>query len=279
MRHSVGKTIALVLLIMSLASFGWAQNDNQNQKNKKGNGNSLDQEKPGANGQAVGKDEAKAYKAFYDARNGDPMKVIELGEGFIAKYPMSIYVGAVYSTLASAYLSTSQPDKMVEAGQKALEINPDNVDVLPLLAWAIPRRVTGQTADGPQQLAKAEDYAKHGIQLLTTIPKPAEMDDAAFTKVKNEKLAMCHDGLGVAEVKTGKYDDAIADLNQSVELSDTPDPVDFYLLGVANEATSHFTDATTAFTKCSTAGPFQAQCKSGLDEVKKKSQNSLEAPK
>jgi tetratricopeptide (TPR) repeat protein len=280
MRYSVGKTIALVLMIMSLVSIGWAQNDNQ--KNNKKNGNSsLDQQKPGQapGGQSVGKDEAKAYKAFYDARNADPMKVIELGEAFIAKYPMSIYVGAVYSTLTSAYLNTSQPDKMVAAGQKALEINPDNVDVLPLLAWAIPRRVTGQTADGPKQLAQAEDYAKHGIQLLNTLPKPPEMDDTAFTKAKNEKLAMCHDGLGVAEVKTGKYDDAIADLNQSVELSATPDPVDFYLLGISNQATSHFTDAIASFTKCSTDGPFQAQCKAGIDEVKKKSQNSLEAPK
>ena len=168
---------------------------------------------------------------------------------------------------------------MVTAGTKAVEINPDNVDVLPLLAWAIPRRITAQTPDAAQQLAKAQDYAKHGIQLLTTMPKPEEMDDAAFTKAKNEKLAMCHDGIGVAEVKTGKYDDAIAELNQSVELSATPDPVDFYLLGVANQQTSHFTDSIAAFTKCSTAGPLQTQCKSGLDDVKKKSQNSLEAPK
>lgn len=281
MRHSVGKTIALVMLIISLASMGWAQNDNQNQKNKKNGNSSLDQEKPGQApaGQTVGKDEAKAYKAFYDARNADPMKVIELGEAFLAKFPMSIYAGAVYSTLTSAYLNTNQPDKMLTAGQKALEINPDNIDVLPLLAWAIPRRVTGQTPDGPKQLAQAEDYAKHGIQLLTTLPKPPEMDDASFTKAKNEKLAMCHDGLGVAEVKTGKYDDAIADLNQSVELSATPDPVDFYLLGVSNQATNHFTDAIASFTKCSTDGPFQAQCKAGMDEAKKKSQNSLEAPK
>jgi hypothetical protein len=116
---------------------------------------------------------------------------------------------------------------------------------------------------------------------LTTMPKPAEMDDAAFTKAKNEKLALCHDGIGVAEVKTGKYDDAIAELNQSVELSATPDPVDFYLLGVANQVTSHYSDAIASFTKCSTQGPpqIQAQCKAGVDDAKKKSQNSLEAPK
>jgi tetratricopeptide (TPR) repeat protein len=284
MRHSILKVSALVLLSFSLVSAASAQNQNQNQnqKNKKDQkgqgGTSLDQEKPDANGGAS-KDELKAYKEVYDARGADAAHLIEVGEGFLAKYPMSIYAGAVYSELASAYLNTNQPDKMVTAGTKAVEINPDNVDVLPLLAWAIPRRITAQTPDAAQQLAKAQDYAKHGIQLLTTMPKPEEMDDAAFTKAKNEKLAMCHDGIGVAEVKTGKYDDAIAELNQSVELSATPDPVDFYLLGVANQQTSHFTDSIAAYTKCSTAGPLQAQCKSNLEDVKKKSQNSLEAPK
>jgi tetratricopeptide (TPR) repeat protein len=282
MRHSILKVSAFVLLSFSLISAASAQNQNQNQKNKKDQkgqgGTSLDQEKPDANGGAS-KDELKAYKEVYDARGADPAHLIEVGEGFLTKYPMSIYAGAVYSELAAAYLNTNQPDKMVTAGSKAVEINPDNVDVLPLLAWAIPRRVTAQTPDAAQQLAKAQDYAKHGIQLLTTMPKPEEMDDAAFTKAKNEKLAMCHDGIGVAEVKTGKYDDAIAELNQSVELSSTPDPVDFYLLGVANQLTSHFTDSIAAFTKCSTAGPLQTQCKSGLDDVKKKSQNNLEAPK
>ena len=173
MRHSVGKTIALVLLILSLASIGWAQydnsnqnqNQNQNQKSKNKGNNSLDQEKPGqpAGGQAVGKDEAKAYKAFYDARNGDSMKVIELGEGFLAKYPMSLYAGAVYSTLTTAYLNTSQPDKMVTSGQKALEINPDNVDVLPLLAWAIAvahaaNSLSGEWTDNAQGTRQCKDY-------------------------------------------------------------------------------------------------------------------------
>lgn len=282
MKHSIAKTGALVLLGFFVVFVASAQNqkNKKDQKDQKGQGStSLDQEKPGEQAGAANKDELKAYKEVYEARNGDPAHLIEVGEAFLIKYPMTVYAGAVYSELASAYLNTNQADKMLSAGTKAVEINPDNVDVLPLLAWAIPRRVNGQTPDAAQQLAKAQDYAKHGIQLLTTMPKPEEMDDAAFTKAKNEKLAMCHDGIGVAEVKTGKYDAAIAELNQSVELSATPDPVDFYLLGVANQLTSHFTDAIASFTKCSTTGPLQAQCKAGLEEVKKKAQNSLEAPK
>ncbi len=117
----------------------------KNNKNQKGGNSSLDQEKPGDQAGAA-KDELKAYKEVYDARGGDPAHLIEVGEAFIAKFPMSVYAGAVYSELASAYLNTNQPDKMVTAGSKAVEINPDNVDVLPLLAWAIPRRVTGPDA-------------------------------------------------------------------------------------------------------------------------------------
>ena len=171
MRHSILKVSALVLLSFSLISVASAQN--QNQKNKKDQksqgGASLDQEKPDAKGGAS-KDELKAYKEVYDARGADPAHLIEVGEGFLAKYPMSIYAGAVYSELASAYLNTNQPDKMVTAGTKAVEINPDNVDVLPLLAWAIPRRITAQTPDAAQQLDQGSGLrqARH----------PAANDDA-----------------------------------------------------------------------------------------------------
>jgi len=274
----------LILLVLCMVSAGWAQKDKKNQKDKSEQGGaSLQQQKPGEGGKeggpAVTKEEAAAYKAVYDARGGDPAKIVEVGEAFVEKYPMSLYVGAVYAELTSAYLNINQPDKMVVAGTKALEANPDNVDVLPIMAWAVPRRVTGQTPDGPKQLQTATGYAKHGIELLNSMPKPAELDDAAFTKAKNEKLSMLHDGLGVAAIKTGKYDDAITELNQAILLSANPDPVDYYLLGVSDQVTSHFTDAIANFTKCAGAGPLQAQCKTSLDDTKKKAQNSLEAPK
>jgi tetratricopeptide (TPR) repeat protein len=299
MKRSIAKASTVILLVLCVIFSGWARlpqnkNGQKNQGQSQGRGQgqgqgqgqtSLQQSKPGEAGSApqggptVTKEELAAYKAVYDARGGDAAGIIEAGEKFVSQYPMSIYVGAVYSELTTAYLNANQAEKMMNAGSKALEANPDNVDVLPLMAWAMPRRVTSQTADGPQQLQKAQGYAKHGIELLNSMPKPAEMEDAAFTKAKNEKLAMCHDGLGVAAVKTGKYDDAISELNQSVQLSATPDLVDYYLLGVSDQLTSRFTDAIANFTKCSAAGPLQAQCKAGLEETKKKAQNNLEAPK
>src|SRR5260370_7755413 len=99
------KGSGLVVGSFSLISVGRGQNQNKgqkNNKNQKGQGNtSLDQEKPGDQAGAA-KDELKAYKEVYDARGGDPAKLIEVGEGFLAKYPMSGYAGAVYSGVASA---------------------------------------------------------------------------------------------------------------------------------------------------------------------------------
>ena len=96
MRHSILKVSALVLLSFSLISAASAQNQNQkNKKDQKGQGGtSLDQEKPDAAGGAS-KDELKAYKEVFDARGADPAHLIEVGESFLAKYPMSIYAGAV----------------------------------------------------------------------------------------------------------------------------------------------------------------------------------------
>ena len=91
------------------------------------------------------------------------------------------------------------------------------------------------------------------------------MDDAAFAKAKNLKLAYCHSALGTVDLKTGMNDDASGELTQAVTLASTPDLVDFYLLGLAQvQTTNHFTDAETAFSKCAVNGsPLQGACKSG----------------
>jgi tetratricopeptide (TPR) repeat protein len=290
MKHFIAKAGALIvlgLLTVSLGSAVYGQQDKQQQQPKGKAQPSLDQQKPGegqggagaAAGPAVSKEEEAAYKKVYDGRAGDPKVLIGAGEDFLAKYPMSIYAGAVYSELTTAYLNTGQEDKFLVAGNKALEINPDNVDVLPLMAMAIPRRVNSKTPDAPQQLQKALTFGHHGVDLLNSMPKPAELDDPTFQKVKNDKLAMCHSGIGVAEFQLGKYPEAIPELNQSVTLASVPDPVDYFLLGKADQATNHFTDAIAAYTKCAANGPLQAQCKASLDQTKKDSQNQLEAPK
>jgi tetratricopeptide (TPR) repeat protein len=219
--------------------------------------------------QKINKAEEAAYKAVLAAQAGDPATQIQVGEDFITKFPMSKYVGGVYGMLTTAYYTTGNTDKMFAAGAKALELNPDNVDVLALLAMAIPRRVKLSTPDGPQQLQKAEVYAHHAIELIPALAKPDTVDDATFEKAKNDKLALCHSGLGLLDMNHQKYEDARTELTQAVQLATSPDPVDYYLLGNADAQASYMNGAVAAYEKCAATGPLVTACKAREDAVKK----------
>jgi tetratricopeptide (TPR) repeat protein len=248
--------LALVLALSVGASFAGA-------------GTAQDNKDKGEKKEKVNKAEEAAYKNVLAAQSADPATQIQAGTDFITKFPMSKYAGGVYGMLTSAYFGTGKTDEMFATGAKALELDPNNVDVLSLLAMAIPRRVKPNTPDGPQQLAKAETYAHHAIDLIPTMEKPATVDDATFEKAKNDKLALCHSGLGLLDIGRQKYSDARTELTQAVQLASTPDPVDYYLLGNADAQDGFLHGAMAAYEKCAASGPLTTQCKSRQDSVKK----------
>jgi len=217
----------------------------------------------------INKAEEAAYKNVLAAQGGDPAMQIQVGEDFVTKFPMSRYVPGVYGMLTTAYYTSGNTDKMFAAGAKSLELDPDNVDVLALLAMAIPRRVKSNTPDGPQQLQKAEVYAHRAIELIPALTKPETVDDATFEKAKNDKLALCHSGLGLLDIDHQKYEDARTELTQAVQLATSPDPVDYYLLGNADAQSSFLNGAVAAYEKCAATGPLVNACKARLEAVKK----------
>ncbi len=65
-----------------------------------------------------------------------------------------------------------------------------------------------------------------------------------------------------------------------MKIDPNPDPVNYYLLGMANKIASHFDDAVAAFNKCAAmAGPMQGTCKTQVDDAKKLGATQLSAPK
>ena len=228
----------------------------------------------------ISAEENAALKAIADLPPTERAKKIELGEAFIAKYPNSRFLPGVYSTLTVAYLQDGKVPKMVETGEKAIALNPNDVQTLALLGQTIPRSMNASSPEPDKQLAKAEQYSRKAIDLTPTLPKPENIDDAAFSNAKNQTLAMAHSGLGLVYVRRGKFSDAIPELNQSVTNDPTADPVNYYLLGIANQKSSHFDEATAAYNKCAAMpGSMQQTCQKGAEESKKLGATQLSAPK
>jgi tetratricopeptide (TPR) repeat protein len=228
----------------------------------------------------VSADEDAAFKAFQNAPQNDSSKKIEMGEAFLQKYPQSRYRAPVYGAMTYASVQLGQIQKMQEYGEKDLELQPNDVSILALMGQTLPRSLRSNTPEPDKILAKAEQYSKQAIEITPTLPKPANLTDEAFASAKNQTLAMAHSGLGLVFVRRGKYAEAIPELQLSVKIDPNPDPVNYYLLGLANKNTSHFDDAVAAFNQCAALpGVMQATCKSGAEDAKKRAATELSAPK
>ena len=224
-------------------------------------------------------EEESASKAVQQAT--DPNKKIQLAEEFLQKYPQSRYRPTMYQALVSGYFATQQVPKMLDAGEKEIAMNPNDAPVLAVMAQALARTYNAKAPDAAERLNKAEQYSKKAIEITPTLPKPENLTDEAFNNAKNDTLVMAHGGLGLVYIREGKFSEAIPELEQSVK-ADThpePDPVNYYLLGMADKQTSHFEAAAAAFSKCaSVQSTLQAACKANAEEAKKQSSTQLSAP-
>jgi tetratricopeptide (TPR) repeat protein len=252
---------------------------------------------PGSNGSIVtGKDtspvnssnvmnnmstrESDAFKKFQAIPDSQFDKKVKVGEEFLKKFETSIYVPLIYSILAVTYIQAGQPEQGFVNGEKALALRPNDTRTLANLAQAMARM---NQADVPDQLEKAQRYAEKCIQITPALTKPEGATFEEFAAANNQNLAMAHSALGTINIRRGKFADAIPDLKEAVRLDTTKDPTNLYLLGLANENSSHYANALDAFTKCTASAPanLQQTCRNGAVEAQKHiaSQSSVPAQK
>ncbi|HEV2615599.1 MAG TPA: hypothetical protein VGU63_03200 [Candidatus Acidoferrales bacterium] len=226
--------------------------------------------------------EEAAYKAFFEIKPAAPADYdaqIKAGEEFVKNYPQSRYLVVVYSRLTNAYFERQHLDKMYAAADKTLQLNPNDLSVLTLVGWVIPRG-SPNAPDYSAKLAKAEQYEKHALELLATLTKPAELTDDQFAQTKASAVSQAHSGLGLVYFREGKNDESATELAQATEGNPKPDPTDYFVLGVVDEKLNKFGDAAKAFDSCAQiASQLQAQCKQGATESKSKAGNQLQPPK
>lgn len=173
----------------------------------------------------------------YDAFNAmatekDPNKRISLAEAFIQKFANSDFKDNAYVVEMQTYAQLNQTDKAVEAGRKALEANADNLAALRYMGFAFPFLFKAEDPDATSKLSRADSDAKHGLELLQKLQKPANATDEQFTQGVKEFRSIFNNVVGFVALQRKDYGAAITSFKAAAE--DNPSDVyTFYRLGLA----------------------------------------------
>jgi tetratricopeptide (TPR) repeat protein len=151
--------------------------------------------------------------------------------------------------------------EVVDYGQQILDKDPKNAVALVTLAGETARRTREFDLDKDQKLAKADKWAKDGIEAAKTAPKPvgANVTDEQWETQKKDLQSQGWEALGMAATVNKKYDEAITDYKQSLDLSPTGGT--WLRLGQAYEDASKWDEANDAFDKAAAMPNATAQIK------------------
>lgn len=220
----------LVTIVLLLAGMAMSQ-DSAQQQQAQPQGQPAAQQ-PGNGQQAAPQQQKKEIKnpAEYNAYVGaiqqsDPNAKISGLEAFLQQYPQSVMKEDALEALMSAYQQAGNAEKMSDAAQRLLQVNPDNVRALALLAYT--RRAAAQAGQNPQQnLQEAQQYGERGLQALDKFAKPEGMSDADYQKVKNEMRGIFSGAAGIAALQNKDFATATKDLRAAAEVT----PNDFSIV-------------------------------------------------
>lgn len=208
-----------------------------------------------------------AYKKFFEVAPQDTDKKIKLGNAFLSHYPKSPYTEAVEVGLTNAYLAKQDFTDFFSSANRALALNPNEVDVLTSVGWVIPHVYDPKASDAAQQLDEAESYEKRAIGLLDKMKKSDGVSDADFARSKNQSLQQAHSALGLIYFRRGDYTNSASELQQSTQAAANPDQTDLYVLGVDLHNLNRHADAAKVFAQCGRiSGALQDGCKKNADQ-------------
>jgi tetratricopeptide (TPR) repeat protein len=171
------------------------------------------------------------YNAFQAAANEkDAHKKISLAEAFLAKFTDTDFKDLAYLQEMAAYQQLGEGANAIKSGEKALESSPDNLEALRFVCFALPFVYKPTDTDAAAQLTRTEGEAKHGLELLEKLQKPANATQEQFTQAVKGLRSVFNGSLGFAAMQKKDYAAAITSLKTAAE-DDPSNNLTFSMLG------------------------------------------------
>ncbi|HUK88406.1 MAG TPA: hypothetical protein VLT85_12140 [Terriglobales bacterium] len=179
--------------------------------------------------QKVIKDPAE-YNAYMAALNTtDPAAKAAAMEAFVAQYPNSVVKIDALEQAMGGYQQTGNAAKVETSAGRIVELEPENVRALAILAFLRRARATqGDTKAGEEALA----YAQRGLQALPGWTKPADMPQQDYDKLRQTMTSLLNGAAGFGRLQAKDYAGAREYYLKAVA-ADPSSLQDVYQLGIA----------------------------------------------
>lgn len=188
------------------------------------------------------KDSAE-YNSYVAAlREANPQAQAQAFENFLQQYPNTVVKEDALEQLMAAYEKLGNTAKTAETAGRVLQVNPNNVRALALLAYttrasaeAGQQVVTVVDVGGPphtvtttpqQVAAEGAKYGQRGLQALATMSKPEGMSDADFEKFKSQVAIIFNGSAGFGALQNKDFAGAQKYLQAAVDLRNKENPND-----------------------------------------------------
>ena len=176
--------------------------------------------------------EVDAFNAMLAATDDDAR--IAAADNLLTKFadtdfkPLALYIAT------AACQSKNDFEKMVIYGERTLEADPQMYGVMLMLASGYASKTKEFDFDKDEKLGKADKFAKDGIALAKTAPKPnPAITDEQWEAARKDFIAQGHEALGMAATVRKKYDVAAASYKEALGAQAKPDPTTMLRLAAA----------------------------------------------
>ncbi len=174
------------------------------------------------------------YNAYVNAvQQTDPAAKSQAIEAFLQTYPNSVMKEDALVQLMAAYQQAGNSQKTVDAANRVLQSNPNNIRALALLAY-YHRSLASAGTDPAKNADLAMEYGQKGLDALPNTPKAEGMSDADFAKFRNELSAIFEGAVGFGALQKKDMELAQKDLRLAVEHEAAPNIADIYPLATAD---------------------------------------------
>jgi hypothetical protein len=158
-------------------------------------------------------------------------------EAFLTKYPNSVVKEEMLEQLMAAYQAQNNLDKTVDAAQRLLQLDPNNLRALAITVYIKKAQAAQKSTPADQQplLDEAAANAQKGL----AAPKPANMSDADFQKLKAATAPIFYSAIAMDDQLKKDYPGAEDNFKKELaavppaQTQTGPQLNDTYLLGQA----------------------------------------------